>query len=123
MKTREDRVEHGELPYACTVSRALTVGVLQGRFLQQEKGKRERENLQNVIDLKDMSNLQMRNVLLYPALRWKSHHETQHGMIILKVRVAVTLEEEDTLTRMEHMEGLSVAGKNAVVALFLTWMK
>lgn len=30
----------------------------------------------------------------------------KYGMIILKVRIAVALEEEDTLARVEHIEGL-----------------
>jgi len=36
----------------------------------------------------------------------KTTMKHKYGMILLTVRVAVTPEEEDTLTRMEHMEGL-----------------
>lgn len=32
LRELEKTEEHGELPYACTVSRAPMVGVLQGRF-------------------------------------------------------------------------------------------
>ena len=54
-----------------------------------------------------MSSLQMRNVYWCTQyLGEKTTMKYKYGMIILKVRVAVTHEEEDTLTRMEHMEGL-----------------
>lgn len=54
-----------------------------------------------------MSNLQMGNVYCCTQyLGDKTAMKHKYGKIILKVRVAVTLEEEHTLTRMEHMEGL-----------------
>lgn len=46
----------------------------------------------------------------------------KYGMTILKVRVAVTLEEEDTLTRMEHMEGLRWWLVKTQWWPFLTWV-